>query len=47
MAEELNTKVSRMEATLQRISAPNMKALEKYVGLGLIYTCTHVVSRIL
>ena len=31
MAEELNAKVGRMQSTLQRISAPNMRALEKYV----------------
>ena len=29
MAQELSGKVSKLQATLQRINAPNMKALEK------------------
>ena len=29
MAKELNANVSKLQTTLQRINAPNMKALEK------------------
>ena len=29
MAQELNGKVVKLQSTLQRINAPNMKALEK------------------
>ena len=29
MTEELTAKVAKLQSTLQRISAPNMKALEK------------------
>ena len=32
-SQELNAKVTRLQSTLQRISAPNMKALEKLVTL--------------
>ena len=31
MSQELNAKVTRLQSTLQRISAPNMRALEKLV----------------
>ena len=31
MCQELNAKVTRLQSTLQRINAPNMKALEKLV----------------
>ena len=33
MGEELTAKVGKLQSTLQRINAPNMKALEKYVVL--------------
>ena len=50
MSQELNTKVTRLQSTLQRISAPNMRALEKlvlsilwsynmYLGLTLASRC--------
>lgn len=29
MAQDLNAQVTRLQSTLQRINAPNMKALEK------------------
>ena len=29
MAQELNAKVTHLQSTLQRINAPNMRALEK------------------
>ena len=31
MAQELNAKLTRLQSTLQRINAPNMRALEKLV----------------
>ena len=31
MAQDLNAQVTRLQSTLQRINAPNMKALEKWV----------------
>jgi structural maintenance of chromosome 1 len=32
MGEELTAKVGKLQSTLQRINAPNMKALEKLEG---------------
>ena len=35
MALELNAKVAKLQSTLQRINAPNMKALEKCVTISM------------
>ena len=40
MAEDLGAKVTKLQSTLQRINAPNMKALEKYVrDIPDVYNC--------
>ena len=36
MAQELNAKVARLQSTLQRINAPNMRALEKSVVMAIL-----------
>ena len=35
MAQELSAKMTRLQSTLQRINAPNMRALEKLVLLNV------------
>ena len=36
MSQELNAKVTRLQSTLQRINAPNMRALEKLVVMAIL-----------
>lgn len=36
MSQELNAKVTRLQSTLQRINAPNMRALEKLVVVAIL-----------
>ena len=36
MSQELNAKVTRLQSTLQRINAPNMRALEKLVVIAIL-----------
>ena len=33
MSQELNAKVIRLQSNLQRINAPNMRAVDKYVEI--------------
>ena len=51
MSQELNAKVIRLQSNLQRINAPNMRAVDKYVEIvGVVspmymYICTvHVLK---
>lgn len=37
MSQELNAKVTRLQSTLQRINAPNMRALEKSVVMAISF----------